>query len=317
VLKAAGATADLFNRYYEWSRDEDTAAGAERLTGEAVPGEPTKYRFSREQKGFAKLTVKFKLNGVVKKKLKMNVWVVWVDMVPKTAGASIFDGTPLGNQNVDYVDGYKAITGIEYTGTVFPTAICLPGERPAIEDQKRVAPPGDNGGVPGPGNADTSGSTFKGWDMSRRRTTRVLVGPDPLSYTTPTTEPAWQRPVDYPPADSPVEGNDDTSVQDFEDSNPYDAEIGQIGEMVARDRPFSELPDGLNHAGTPPGFQGDALYTYSWFRDFSRVQIGKKWYRSSDYMPWRFYSYLFYDQGRWHALPNLFDLNNNDLPAGL
>jgi hypothetical protein len=63
------------------------------------------------------------------------------------------------------------------------------------------------------------------------------------------------------------------------DIDPYAA--SSAGKLVDLDEPSISV---LNSAGTV----GDIVETRSEFREFVRAQIGSKWYRVSDYHPWRF-----------------------------
>jgi hypothetical protein len=245
--------------------------------------------------------------------VQMNVWVVWVDFTARTTGDAVIDGTALGlfaGRGIDN-DRYEASARIEFTGTVTPLAVITAEERPALEKQRVVAPPGNLEGIAGPDQTDASGSGFSGWDVSRQKSIRAHTGPA-LAETGLTDGPDFSK-VDYP--GFLVEGNDDGGVRFDEDSDPYTAGKGVVGQLIGHDTPAREIGDWLSANQIHPPVADDRLHFRIWFREFARVQIGSQWYLASEYFPWRFALFLSRSSGTWQPeAAEIFDLTNDDLP---
>jgi hypothetical protein len=217
VFKAQGVSEDLFTRLFEWV----PVAG-----GEAVPGDPLRYRVKRDDA--LKVEVQISTKGTNHPAAKVNVWIVWVDFTTTVTGSSAIDGLTLGLHSQRYPTAYRAAAGIDWIGTISPSEIITASERPAIERQERESPPGSevglDNGVANSENLDASGSGFSGWDVSRQVTTQTYRGPDLI----PDASPGYPQ--------TPAFGNDDNDVVD-EDSNPYVAGKGAIGQIVSTDEP--------------------------------------------------------------------------------
>ena len=218
-------------------------------------------------------------------------------------------------------NGYQPRVGIDWTATIHPAQITQKisdGDRPAIEDQVRVAPPGSATGVAGPGNNDATDSGFSGWDMSRQRRVKVFYGnpdkvpPEPIAETTNADPVPEYRPIHHYPADD-VEGNDDSSVAADEDSNPYDQGAGTPGKgtrgtLRSTDQPFNTFFDALDYENNPPGENGDTFRWQVHFREFVRVQLGRKWYRCSDFGLWRWHMHTKRVSDKWGPDPDFLDV---------
>ena len=85
---------------------------------------------------------------------------------------------------------------------------------------------------------------------------------------------ANNAPDDYP--GNPLRGNDDEKVPFDEDSYPYAAGKGAVGQLIAMDEPVPGVSDALNATGLAPGSDGDRFHYKLWSRDFARLQIGSK-----------------------------------------
>ena len=311
-------------------------AGGAVITSPALGVNSLTAKISRNTPGGARIPVRLKIG--TQPCTEVVVWIISCMLMPQTNpnGISSITGTPLGPQGGRGVaptpqgpfPGYFPAARIEWTATIEPAAIITDPDRPAIEAQQRVAPPGSDRGVagfPGPNNLDATGSGFSGWDMSRQRRQRVFKGnpdkvppatPEPITETTPNDPEIEDRPLAYPTND--VEGNDDTRGVQDEDSNPYERPgipgQGTTGTLRSTDRPEVPFLDVHDHSGNVPGEEGDTYRLRNQFREFVRVQLGSTWYRCSDFGLWRHHVNAKRLQGRWNVepgLPDRFDATNN------
>jgi hypothetical protein len=232
-----------------------------------------------------------------------------------------FSPLPLGDYSGRQAGKWFAGVGIEWTATVKPEEIITDEDRPELDKQTLVPPPGGKIGVPGGGSNDNSNNGFSGWDMSRQRRTRAFKGTNlvPVQANDPDDSTGITFPVDYPT--KPMEGNDDANPKE-EDDFPYpdDDELSQprglLGELVSTDTPLLEVLD-PNKAPAGPagtGFDGDKLIVRHNFREFARLQIGAKWYRVSDFGTWRHHYQLKRESGQWMletGTQSVFDLSSN------
>lgn len=114
-----------------------------------------------------KIKVTIKVKGAICKQFM--VWIIWCKLTGKTAGTPTLTNQPLGilNHRVDppgFHHYYNPNAKIEWTATIQPREIITDADRPNIEGQTRVAPPGHivdkfhnpDKGVPSPGNKDTT-----------------------------------------------------------------------------------------------------------------------------------------------------------------
>jgi hypothetical protein len=284
-----------------------------------------KAKIPRNRPKGAKIPVRLKIGSDVCSEVV--VWIIWsrlkADTNPNKIATMTLDKLGL-NPHREEPGLYVAVAGIEWTATILPREIIFDNDRPAIEKQTREVPPGDDLGVASPVHRDATGSEFMGWDMSRQKRRKGFKGnpekhpPVPMKETT-SSDLEQLRPVkDYPA--NPVEGNDDTKRN--EDSNPYDQRdpqlgvvpgLGEKGTLRSADHPSLELSD--TNPIFPPGFEeeGYTIRMHWQFREFVRVQLGKKWYRCSDFKPWRYYANIKRRNGKWNAdpdRPDTFDLTN-------
>jgi hypothetical protein len=222
---------------------------------------------------------------------------------------------------------YTSLANIDFTAAIQPAEIITDNmNRPAIENQRRVPPPGPNTldrGVAGP-LLDATGRGFSGWDMSRQIRLKVFKGnpdkvpPEPVRETTNNDPLVNDRPIPAYPSDDPanpllkVVGNDDAGVTD-EDPFPYDQGAGTPGQgtrgtLRSFDHVSVAFEDGFDHTGTPPGENGDTYRRRVHFREFVRVQLGNTWYRCSDFGLWRWHMFAKRLSGKWGPEPGFQDL---------
>ena len=91
-----------------------------------------------------------------------------------------------------------------------------------------------------------------------------------------------------------------------EDDNPYEGNAPgvAVGKLQSFDYPADPISD-------TKGANGDRLHVYLNFQEFVRLQIGGKWYRVSDYCPWRHHYKLKRTNGKWDKeADETFDLSN-------
>jgi hypothetical protein len=292
------------------------ALGADRLTA----------KISRNTPGGARIPVRLKqgsdiCTGVV-------VWIIWCTLAPKTTGPSSLVNEQCGlnlgaGRFLDQTSGrkgYLAHARIDWTATIEPAAIITDtNNRPEIEEQTRVAPPGTtmnplrDGGVASVFNRDMTGEGFSGWDMSRQRRQKVFIGNPPsvpMAETPANHFPEEDRPIPNYPSDE-VEGNDDDSVGADEDSNPYDQGAGTPGKGTRGTLRSTDKPRIIRM--DDQGTDGDRYSLRNQFSEFVRVQLGNTWYRCSDFGLWRHHVNAKRVNGEWDkdpARPDEFDATN-------
>lgn len=317
AVRPAGAQGN-FGDIYEW--DPAPAANTDVQAGASAD----KIKVKRDAAKKITVKIKRKNGGAVLDTL--NVWLVWAELSGDidATHTSIIDGTPLGLHGGRYATGYKPQAGIDWTATIAPATIITDADRPAIEGQTRVRPPGSaaagdrlDKGVASDANKDATGSGFSGWDISRQVRMKAMIG-NPLASAGASF---WAR-LGYAQesyAGDDVEGNDDGSVGADEDSNPYDEGSGVPGKgakgiLRSNDEPGLGFPDGQTSSHTAPAANDDTARLHVHFREFVRVQIGSKWYRVSDWGEWRWHFNTKRVAGKWDAEAGQADIlekNNN------
>jgi len=197
----------------------------------------------------------------------------------------------------------SAVWGVPTTEWKFkfiidPASIITDPERPELSKGKDTPPPGGNSPFTG---KPLAGGAEKKWDVSRRAKYRIVnsdskpKGKFSSGFGTiyDGQPQADSIAVDFPT--DPVVGNDDSSFND-EENNPYSAATGifahGVGEVVSRDKPSIWIPE----AGST---NGNTLEEYDLFGEFLRFEVGKKWYRASDYFDWKLVSKLSMQGGKW------------------
>jgi hypothetical protein len=300
VLKATGVEQARFVELLEWEG------------GEAHPTDPLKRRVKRD--AAAKTVVKIKVKQGGAEAAKMNVWVVWGDLVTLNNGVA---GKGFFTQEVDPAAGGFArwwvvpnpANGRRFTFTIIPASIITEAERPALNGQKKKAAPGENNQFVIDGR-DADEAENK-WDMSRRFQIKVknpggilkgqLGDPAALFVNQPAAAGDPVVPLDIPVQlpQNPVEGNDDPPPVDplwkDEDTNPYVArnEAGQqahlnhgIGEMSSFDAPQHFVLNSWGVANREYGM----VFNY---QEFARLELwdGKRmdgafWFRISPHINW-------------------------------
>jgi hypothetical protein len=260
--------------------------------------------------GIDKTTAKL-LSGTSKKttvKLKVKsmdcweglVWVVFANVASVAKTDSIIS-TP-ASLNIGM--------GYNFTHTLTPSTIITDSDRPDLSAANTSAVP-PAGGLNYAGGALTGGANKK-WDSSRQ-VRQKFINPsliplasipggisfhtDFLSY--PSLADGDGRPGGagaIVAEDLAVSGNDDSGVGD-ETNNPYS---GSIGKLLGEDKPNRIM---LNSVGA----DGDTVEWRLHFSEFSRINLGTKWYRISNGYEWKVHYKMKKVAGKWE--------NDNSLKA--
>jgi hypothetical protein len=282
-------------------------------------------KISRNTPSGARIPVRLKVRSQTC--TQVVVWIIWCTLEPNTGpGTSSITGQPLGQHGgrLTAQNGYRPAVGIDWTATIHPAQI-TDIDRPAIENQVRVSPPIYERGVANHHNHDATGRGFSGWDMSRQVRQRVCKGnpdkvpPEPIAETTNADPEPQDRPIAYPAPADDVQGNDDREVGIDEDSWPYDEGAGTPGRGIrgtlrSTDQPSISFLDAEDYNRIPSGEDGDTFRWVLHFREFVRVQLGRKWYRCSEFGLWRWHMHAKFRTG-WGpepGRPDVFDSTNDD-----
>ncbi len=271
VLKATGITADQI-----------TAGNASQIAewegGEAVPNEPLKRRVKRDSTGTGPTEVKIKAKSSGNVATQMNVWVVWCDSKP--IGTIQPKAPVVNNPQIGPITTVSG--GLQFTHTIEPAGIVTTEpERPDLKGVKVADPPGAKHPL---FNSDLKDGAANKWDASRQFR---------FKHSNPNNLPshAFSQPApiitvaDFP--SNPVEGNDDAGVSD---------EVPMPGGQAsgAANDPYQQTSKGILWSTDVPSFSiskgnlGDTYLYNLQLQEFARLEIGKKWYRISDHIPWRF-----------------------------
>lgn len=251
--------------------------------GQAVPGDPLRCRIKRDATGKTEVKLKTKTGGTVL--AQTQVWVVWATASPpvKTAIVQLRETVP--------IPGIKITGGYDFTFTVQPLTIFSEAERPDF-GEKTVILPGH----------DVNGKTLneganQPWDISRQ-VRGQYIGME--SYGTRISL-ADKLPNIYP--SNPIEGNDDSNRQG--ETNTPQINDGKLTSSDLVERSWADL-------NRPLSFDTPAVSWKLHFREFTRLQIGSKWYLVSDYQLWRFHAVIGYNNGIWNHANSVLEADNAD-----
>lgn len=223
--------------------------------------------------------------------VKRNVWVTWASITTE-------DNTPEMRPSTSNATQLTLKGNIRYRYTCLPTEMFdLTTDVPYLSGPISVPPPGIQ---PWTGLPLSGGAGIR-YDASRqfRAVSRSNV-------------PAVQASLQVGHADVPayptdlIEGNDDPDQSG--EMRPYLPQ-GTTAIMTDLDDPHIDLPHGLASA-TP---QATAVQTAQ-FRQFARVQIGSKWYKSSDYFLSELILKAKRENGNWIDDDSTFTLGNGSFP---
>jgi hypothetical protein len=231
---------------------------------------------------------------------QVSVWVIWCTITgkPDSNPKSVIERAADGGRALELATRWT------FFHWIHPAEVVTQPDRPALQGPK-VSP------VP-QADANLNGVSLDGgatliWDASRQIKAKTI---DPKGII---PKGLIGEQDDYP--DDDVEGNDDIHVGD-EDNNPYPNRDGRYprrpgGPAVnpaylwSSDRPRLEL---RNAWGAP----GDAVERRLHFREFTRVELAGKWFRVSDFFPWRFHMKFRRAAAGWQNDNSITEANNDD-----
>jgi len=284
ILKATGITADQItpghaNQIVEWDP----------FGGEAVPNEPLKRRVKRFFASKNELKIRVKQGGPVLS--QCNVWIVWADLkTTRVTPATYYSQTvTTPRRPAETGPGASISSDWNFSAEVQPKTIVTDAERPDLSGAPETDVP--NRYAKHAGEGDEFGQPDHKWDISRQMRIRVKspnIGTNDLYDIKGTfydnlpnanlIEPTCPKPGTDSYPENPLEGNDNSS-EFSKDTNPYEAP--SIGLLLDRDGP--NQPFVLNKS---PNL-GDTIQFHMQFKEFCRLELGRKWYLISAHMPWR------------------------------
>ena len=283
VLKKKGISDGFFLQYCRWGSG-----------GEEVTGQPLKRQVNRTAPDMQEVTVELASTGQTL--ARMSVWVVWADKEAVNKPVPIFTG---GDQGDYFTNAFAT-----FRFTINPAlliddvaALGVAGVRDipdltGVRDLRYLVPDGQHwldrrpSGVP---RRWREGVTLK-WDVSRQMKISVyneVLGIPPTSRRV--LEP-------FPGGPESIGGNDDSYPHDFDEHDiPYavNAPPGDlshaVGEVTSGDGPRLVTPSAIEaqvRRNGMPLADGTPYEQKFEFREFVRLQIGKKWYRVSGNVEW-------------------------------
>jgi hypothetical protein len=223
------------------------------------------------------------------------VWVVWSTGAPPAAfGYSVVAGAVATNDGTSGPGMGIQLDAARFTFTITPAAIITDADIPDLRGAATIAVPGatDRHILT---NNPLSGGVNARWDASRRLRVKVL---NPALYTKnqlfQTAGWIWDNqpvatdtPATFPANEA--QGTDDSGTGD-EDNDPYNAP--DVGLLVGNDQPT--IP--MRHS---TGANNDTFELRVQFGEFARLQVAGRWYRISDFLPWKLHVVLKRVGGLW------------------
>jgi hypothetical protein len=233
------------------------------------------------------------------------VWLVYSN-ITATPRPNLLTSTP-----TDLTIGQ----GFNFTHTITPPSIIsTTDDVPNFTGPKTTALPD---GTNHAGNSLQGGADRK-WDNSRKIRKKFVnpsniplasIGGNPSFHTTFPNYPSAADGDGHPggagaidPDLVPIVGNDDASVNDPEDNDPYTDP--NKGKLTGTDRPSRSIDHSV-------GADGDTLEWRLQFIEFTRLELSGKWVRISDDFPWRTHIRMKRVAGQWVDNGSLKELNNN------
>jgi hypothetical protein len=303
LLKATGLNAVCFGERFTWEGG-DAGASAD------------KQKVSRAATGMT--PVEIKTQQAAATAAQMDVWVVWAEG-QKVAEQPIQATYDLFRNGDGILGAGLVLQGeFDFKFTISPASIIRADEFPDLRglplyQGMRVEPPGA-GTFHVVSQKPLNGGVCAKWDVSRRIRIKSLnpklYPKGQLSAVKGSLWDAQPVAVDTPasfPADTLI-GNDDATWAEDEDNNPYVAWpyspfAHAIGEISSSDAPNSLLQNST-------GADGDTFEVRYHFGEFSRLLIGGKWYRISEFLDWRAHYKMKRNGGVWADDGSEFALDN-------
>jgi hypothetical protein len=249
---AKGVPANQMGTFFKWDADPNDPT-----KGEAVPGEPLKWRVKRDVA--RRNTIRILTQDGNKEVAKLNVWVV---------SGTIED--PSISQQPTLLEGGlgKVIQStLLFTMRINPSTVITDPERPKL--QEAAAGPG---GVTACGKDLRMGANMR-WDISRQ----VRLSYNKSRNFAFAAKCEDDRINSYPTGvEANIVGNDDAETADEVD-DPYP---DNKAFLTSLDNPSRYLSDATASLG-------DTIEFKMYFREFGRLKIGDVWFRISDFKLWR------------------------------
>jgi len=207
-------------------------------------------------------------------------WVVWATTTATPSAIEegflpLLSGTPYGT----------GVRGpINFTHNISPTTMFTKSDRPDLGGPRTVVPPNVGANETGVANYGVNLATgaTKLWDSSRQLRNKC-INPDEIDFSARLAIVKVTTHLDYPLDETC--GNDDSLPEDDEDGNPYNP--GHPATMYDWDRPGMTLYHRTDPNHSNEGALGNTCEFRVHFREFVRLQLGDRWYRISDWYPWR------------------------------
>jgi len=225
---------------------------------------------------------------------------------------------PATNLLVSDASGLAIGRGFTFTHTITPPSIIsTTADVPNLTGPKAT---------PLPDGTNHAGTTLQGgadhkWDNSRKIRKKFLnpaniplasvgtPGDNPSFHTTfpnfPSTADGDGHPGGAGPLDADlvdIVGNDDAGTGDPEDNDPYNDP--NKGALTGFDLPTRTMQHSV-------GADGNTVEWRWHFLEFTRLEIGGKWFKISDDFPWRTHIRMQRVGGKWVDNGSLNQLNNN------
>jgi hypothetical protein len=269
ILKVTGLTTEQIspgaNQIFEWNNG---------TVGEAVTGEPLKWKVKRDTAGKYPVKIKKKDNGTDVE--EMDVWVTWATI--ETTDASPYMRAPsIADPKIIKLRGQ-----IDYKFTCQPSEMFdLSANVPNLASKNTVDPPG--GVHPWTQDPLKNGADIK-YDASRQFKVTTVCSVASYHNQLQATGPDV---LDFPQL--ATEGNDDPNT--IGETPPYRPR-GTKASMSESDHPFVEL----THS---KGIAGATFEEVVHFKEFARVQIGNSWYVCSDPLSSKLTLKAKHENGKW------------------
>jgi len=221
------------------------------------------------------------------------VWIVFANI----------SATPVPNFAANSATDLTIGQGFDFVHTITPASIIsTTADVPNLTGPKVT---------PLPGGTNHAGNTLQGgadrkWDNSRKIRKKFInpgniplaaIGGNPSFSTTFPNYPSAADGDGHPggagaidPDLVPIVGNDDAGTGDPEDNDPYTDP--NKGKLTGTDQPTRVMP----HTA---GKDGDTVEWRLHFLEFTRLEIGGKWFRISDDFPWRTHLKMKKVAGKW------------------
>ncbi len=227
--------------------------------GEAIPNEPLKRKVKRDTAAKIEIKIKVKQGGATA--AQMNVWVTWADL-------TLENNTPVIQPSVDNGREYILKGKISYRYICTPNAMFDKNQDiPNLNIAPNPQAPGGN--HPWPPHEPLANGAAVRYDATRQ--VRAVLNSSDHVVLGFEREAGYTDIPDFP--QDIAMGNDDPNMGT--ELMPYQGDFGSQGVMTDIDSPLYFLK---HERGLP----NSTFSLHAQFRQYARVQIGRKWFRCSD-----------------------------------